>query len=508
PALARGELQAIGATTLDEYRKYVEKDSALERRFQPVDVGEPSKDEAVEILKGLRDRYEAHHKVTITDEALHAAVDLSHRYINDRYLPDKAIDLIDEAASKMRLNLLTAPPDIKELEVTIEKYEQEKDEAVASQDYEKAAEIRDLVNQSKEKLEEVKQNWRQKNDVGEGGEVGSEEVAQIVSSWTGVPVKKLAQEESDKLLQMEDTLHQRVIGQEEAVRAVSKAIRRARVGLKDPNRPIGSFIFLGPTGVGKTELSKALAESMFGDDDSMIRIDMSEYMEKHAVSRLIGSPPGYVGYDEGGQLTEKVRRKPYSVILMDEIEKAHPDVFNILLQILEDGRLTDGKGRTVDFKNTVIIMTSNVGAHTIRKQKTLGFTAGDGESDDKYEKMKDNVMEELRTTFRPEFLNRIDEVIVFHQLENKHINDIVDILLKQLGKRLNALDIEIAFDESVNAFIAEKGTDLEYGARPLRRTIQKEVEDKLSEALLKAEVTKEKPIKVYVKDEEMKFTHE
>lgn len=505
PALARGELQAIGATTLDEYRKHVEKDAALERRFQPVEVGEPTKEEALEILKGLRDRYEAHHKVTISDEALQAAVELSDRYVNDRYLPDKAIDLIDEAASRIRLNLLTAPPDIKELEEQIEKYQQEKDEAVASQDYEKAAQIRDLENKAKDRLEEVTKTWKSKNNVGAAGEVGAEDIAQIVSSWTGVPVFKLAQEESEKLLKMEETLHQRVIGQDEAVKAVSRAIRRARVGLKDPKRPIGSFVFLGPTGVGKTELSKALAEILFGDEDAMIRIDMSEYMEKHAVSRLIGAPPGYVGYDEGGQLTEKVRRKPYSVILLDEIEKAHPDVFNILLQIFEDGRLTDGKGRTVDFKNTVLIMTSNVGAHTIRKGKTLGFSASETQSEDEYEKMKDNVLEELRSTFRPEFLNRLDEVIVFHQLEEKHIGDIIDILLDQLAKRLKGLELNLLFTPEVKAFLAQKGTNLEYGARPLRRTIQKEVEDRLSEAILEGKVDKGKSIEVALEDDQLTF---
>ncbi|WP_332310662.1 ATP-dependent Clp protease ATP-binding subunit [Alkalibacter mobilis] len=505
PALARGELQAVGATTLDEYRKYVEKDAALERRFQPVEVGEPTKEQALEILKGLRDRYEAHHKVSITDEALLAAVELSDRYINDRYLPDKAIDLIDEAASKIRLSLLTAPPDIKDLEEEIEKYKHEKEEAVASQDYEKAAEIRDLENKAKKKLNEVTQSWKKNNDLGAAGEVTGDDIAQIVSSWTGVPVKKLAQEESEKLLNMEEILHKRVIGQDEAVKAVSRAIRRARVGLKDPKRPIGSFVFLGPTGVGKTELSKALAEIMFGDEDSMIRVDMSEYMEKHAVSRLIGSPPGYVGYDEGGQLTEKVRRKPYSVILLDEIEKAHPDVFNILLQILEDGRLTDGKGRTVDFKNTVIIMTSNVGAHTIKRGKTLGFSASENQSLDEYDKMKDNVMEELRRTFRPEFLNRLDEVIVFHQLDDKHIGDIIDILLNQLSKRLKDMDIELEFTPKVKEYIAAKGTNLEYGARPLRRTIQKEVEDRLSEELLMGNVDKGQSILVDYIDDELTF---
>ncbi|MFZ7119697.1 MAG: ATP-dependent Clp protease ATP-binding subunit [Eubacteriaceae bacterium] len=505
PALARGELQAIGATTLEEYRKYVEKDSALERRFQPVDVGEPTKEKALEILKGLRDKYEAHHKVTITDEALKAAVDLSQRYINDRYLPDKAIDLVDEAASKIRLNILTMPPDIKELELQIEKFEQEKEEAVVAQDFEKAAEIRDREKKTKLKLKTIKEVWQQKNNKSLGGEVGAEEIAQIVSSWTGVPVKQLEQDELEKLLDMESILHKRVIGQEEAVKAVSKAIRRARVGLKDPKRPIGSFVFLGPTGVGKTELTKALAEIMFGDEESLIRIDMSEYMEKHAVSRLIGSPPGYVGYDEGGQLTEKVRRKPYSVILLDEIEKAHPDVFNILLQIMEDGRLTDGKGRTVDFRNTVVIMTSNVGAHTIRKQKNLGFAVAENEAESKYEKMKSNVMEELRKTFRPEFLNRIDEVIVFHQLDNMHIESIIDIMLKQLSKRLLDLEIDIEFDNKAVEFIAKKGTNLEYGARPLRRTIQKEVEDRLSEELLRGTVKKGQKLKVTSNEEQIQF---
>ncbi|WP_303864732.1 ATP-dependent Clp protease ATP-binding subunit [Alkalibaculum bacchi] len=505
PALSRGELQAIGATTLDEYKKHIEKDAALERRFQPVNVGEPSKEEAVEILRGLRDRYEAHHKVTITEEAINAAVDLSSRYINDRYLPDKAIDLIDEAASKVRLSQLTAPPDIKEIELKIEKLEQEKEEAVASQDFEKAAEIRDKENKAKEELKTIKESWKQKNNISKEAVVGVEEIADIVASWTGVPVRELSKDESARLLDLEGILHKRVIGQDEAVKAVSKAIRRARVGLKDPKRPIGSFIFLGPTGVGKTELSKALAESMFGDDDAMIRIDMSEYMEKHTVSRLIGSPPGYVGYDEGGQLTEKVRRKPYSVILLDEIEKAHPDVFNILLQILEDGRLTDGKGRTVDFKNTVVIMTSNVGAHTIRKQKTLGFATSESESESQYEKMRTNIMEELRKTFRPEFLNRIDEVIVFHQLENKHIHSIIDLMLKQLSKRLVELEIELEFDQSAKEFIATKGTNLEYGARPLRRTIQKEIEDRLSEEMLRGNVLQGSKIKATIENDELKF---
>lgn len=487
PALSRGELQTIGATTLDEYKKYIEKDAALERRFQPIIVGEPTTEEALKILVGLRDRYEAHHRVKITDEALKAAVELSNRYISDRQLPDKAIDLIDEAASRVRLSTLTAPPEIKELEDKIERLEQEKAEAISSQDFEKAAKIRDQQKQSKEQLEEIKENWENRAKDNKN-QVDEEDIAHIVSNWTGVPVKKLAEEESERLLNLEDELHKRVVGQDEAVSAVSQAIRRARVGLKDPNRPIGSFIFLGPTGVGKTELSKALAEVMFGEEDAMIRIDMSEYMEKHTVSRLIGSPPGYVGYDEGGQLTEKVRRKPYSVILMDEIEKAHPDVFNVLLQILEDGRLTDGKGRTVDFKNTIVIMTSNVGAHTIRRQKTLGFASVEDPKASAYNKMKDNIMEELKKAFRPEFLNRIDEVIVFHQLEDIHLREIISIMLKDLSKRLEKLEIKVDFGESSKDFLVKEGFNLEYGARPLRRAIQKMVEDKLSEEMLKGAI--------------------
>ncbi|MCR1898714.1 ATP-dependent Clp protease ATP-binding subunit [Irregularibacter muris] len=504
PALARGELQTIGATTLDEYKKYIEKDSALERRFQPIQVGEPTTEETLQILKGLRDRYEAHHRVKITDEALKAAVELSDRYITDRFLPDKAIDLVDEAASRVRLSVLTAPPEIKELEEKIEKFEQEKAEAISSQDYEKAARIRDEQQKSKNQLEEIKNNWKKKNNKS-ADQVDEEDIAHIVSSWTGVPVKKLAEEESDRLLNLEEELHRRVIGQDEAVNAVSKAIRRARVGLKDPNRPIGSFIFLGPTGVGKTELSKALAEVMFGDENAMIRIDMSEYMEKHTVSRLIGSPPGYVGYEEGGQLTEKVRRKPYSVVLMDEIEKAHPDVFNILLQILEDGRLTDGKGRTVDFKNTVVIMTSNVGAHTIRRQKSLGFATAQNEKDRGYEKMKGNVMEELRKTFRPEFLNRLDEIIVFHQLEDHHLKEIISILLERLAQRLKDLNIYVEFTDNTKEFLAKEGFDLTYGARPLRRAIQKKVEDQLSEEMLKGSISTGDHIVVDAKDGKLEF---
>ncbi|HOR86623.1 MAG TPA: ATP-dependent Clp protease ATP-binding subunit [Bacillota bacterium] len=487
PALARGEIQAIGATTLDEYRKHVEKDSALERRFQPVTVGEPTKEEALQILKGLRDKYEAHHKVKITDEAIAAAVDLSDRYIADRFLPDKAIDLVDEAASRVRIKVFTAPPNLKKLEEEIAAMEKEKSEAIGLQDYERAAQIRDNIKDIKQELEDSKKNWADKVS-SKDSIVTEEDIASIVSSWTGIPVTKLAEEESHRLLNLESILHNRVIGQDEAVLAVSKAIRRARAGLKDPKRPVGSFIFLGPTGVGKTELSKALAEAMFGDENAMIRIDMSEYMEKHTVSKLIGSPPGYVGYEEGGQLTEKIRRKPYSVILLDEIEKAHPDIFNVLLQILDDGRLTDGKGRTVDFKNSVVIMTSNVGVSTIRKQAVLGFATSANEKEDAYEKMKNNVLEELKRTFRPEFLNRVDETIVFHQLEQEHIKLIVDLMLKSLLDRIKDMGINVEVTDKARGFLAEKGYDQAYGARPLRRAIQRMVEDRISEEILKGEI--------------------
>ncbi|MFZ5353623.1 MAG: ATP-dependent Clp protease ATP-binding subunit [Bacillota bacterium] len=483
PALARGEVQAIGATTLDEYKKHVEKDTALERRFQPVQVGEPTKEESLKILEGLRDKYEAHHKVKITDEALKASVELSDRYITDRYLPDKAIDLVDEAASRVRIKTFTAPPDLKKLEDELASLEMEKAEAISLQDFERAADIRDKLQDIKKTLDEEKKNWNDKA-ISKSMVVGEDEIAAIVSSWTGIPVTRLAEEESRKLLNLEQILHERVIGQEEAVQAVAKAIKRARVGLKDPKRPVGSFIFLGPTGVGKTELSKALAEALFGDESSIIRIDMSEYMEKHTVSRLIGSPPGYVGYEEGGQLTDKVRRKPYSVILFDEIEKAHPDVFNILLQILDDGRLTDGKGRVVDFKNTVVIMTSNVGATTIKKQKVLGFTASENAKSDAYEHMKDNVMEELKRTFRPEFLNRLDEVIVFHELDEEHLKSIVELMLKSLTGRIKEMNIHIDITDEAKKLIVKKGFDPVYGARPLRRAIQKLVEDRLSEEML------------------------
>ncbi|WP_223595911.1 ATP-dependent protease ATP-binding subunit ClpC [Neobacillus bataviensis] len=482
PSLARGELQCIGATTLDEYRKYIEKDAALERRFQPIRVDEPTTEESIQILEGLRDRYEAHHRVSITDEAIEAAVKLSDRYISDRFLPDKAIDLIDEAGSKVRLRSYTTPPNLKELEVKLEDVRKEKDSAVQSQEFEKAASLRDTEQRLREQLEETKKTWKEKQGK-ENNEVTVEDIASVVSSWTGVPVSKLQQTETAKLLNLEEVLHSRVIGQEEAVIAVSKAVRRARAGLKDPKRPIGSFVFLGPTGVGKTELARALAEAMFGDEDAMIRIDMSEYMEKHSTSRLVGSPPGYVGYEEGGQLTEKVRRKPYSVILLDEIEKAHPDVFNILLQVLEDGRLTDSKGRTVDFRNTVLIMTSNVGAEALKRNKFVGFNIQDSAQD--YKDMKGKVMEELKKAFRPEFLNRIDEIIVFHALEKKHLDEIVTLLSEQLVKRLKEQNISIELTPAAKGKISEEGYDPEYGARPLRRAIQKHIEDRLSEELLK-----------------------
>jgi len=487
PSLARGELQCIGATTLDEYRKHIEKDAALERRFQPIQVDEPTAEESIQILTGLRDRYEAHHRVTITDEAIDAAVNLSNRYITDRFLPDKAIDLIDEAGSRVRLRSYTAPPNLKELEQRLEEAKKEKDAAVQSQEFEKAASFRDTEQKLRQELEETKGKWKEKQGQVDS-EVVTEDIATVVSTWTGVPVNSLTKDESDRLLTLEKTLHGRVIGQEEAVDAVSKAIRRARAGLKDPKRPIGSFIFLGPTGVGKTELARALAEAMFGDEDAMIRIDMSEYMEKHNTSRLVGSPPGYVGYEEGGQLTEKVRRKPYSVVLLDEIEKAHPEVFNILLQVLEDGRLTDSKGRLIDFRNTVLIMTSNVGASELKQNKYVGFNLEDETRD--YKDMKSKVTEALKKAFRPEFLNRIDETIVFHSLEKKHMKDIVTLMLDQLKKRLNEQDLDFTMSDKAIEKIAEEGFDPEYGARPLRRSIQKNIEDMLSEALLREEIKK------------------
>lgn len=500
PSLARGELQCIGATTLDEYRKYIEKDAALERRFQPIQVNEPTLDESIQILKGLRDRYEAHHRVKITDEAIEESVKLSDRYIADRFLPDKAIDLIDEAASKVRLRSYTAPPNLKELEQKLEETRKEKDAAVQSQEFEKAASLRDSEQRLREELDGMKNEWKKKQGQ-ENTEVAVDDIAQVVASWTGIPVSKLAEEETERLLRMEEILHQRVIGQEEAVKSISKAVRRARAGLKDPKRPIGSFIFLGPTGVGKTELARAVAETLFGDEDAFIRIDMSEYMEKHATSRLVGSPPGYVGHDEGGQLTEKVRRNPYSVILLDEIEKAHPEVFNILLQVLEDGRLTDSKGRTVDFRNTAIIMTSNVGASTLRKNKFLGF-AVEGENHE-YKDMKGKVMSELKNSFRPEFLNRIDEIIVFHSLEKKHVRQIISLMAEQLKKRLAEQGIEFELTEAAMDKITNEGYDPEYGARPLRRALQKQVEDRLSEELLKGTIQKGQRAIIDLKDDEL-----
>jgi ATP-dependent Clp protease ATP-binding subunit ClpC len=503
PALARGEIQVIGATTINEYRKHVEKDAALERRFQPIMVGEPTVEETVEILKGIRDKYEAHHRVKITDDALDAAARLSSRYITDRFLPDKAIDLIDEAASKVRLKAFTAPPDIKKLEEQLEKLAKEKEDAIRSQEFEKAASIRDQERKLKAEHEKIKDNWYQENQT-RTDTVTGEGIADIVSSWTGIPVRRLAEEESERLMKMEDILHERVIGQGEAVKAVSRAIRRGRVGLKDPKRPVGSFIFLGPTGVGKTELSKALAEALFGNENEIIRIDMSEYMEKFTVSRLIGSPPGYVGYEEGGQLTEKVRRKPYSVVLFDEIEKAHPDVFNILLQILEDGRLTDSQGRTVDFRNTVIIMTSNVGGRLITEPKRIGFAAEE-DSARNYEDMKNNVMSELKRTFRPEFLNRVDDIIVFHPLEEEHIKGIVDIMVNALAKRLVQNEIKLEISDNARTYLAKKGFDPVFGARPLRRYIQSMVEDKIAEKMLDGSVKPGDTVKVEASGEKLEF---
>ena len=504
PLLARGEVQVIGATTLNEYRKYIEKDSALERRFSPVTVGEPTNEETIEILKGIRDRYEAHHNVKITDEAIKAAVELSTRYINDRFLPDKAIDLVDEAASRVKMRTYTQPDTLKKLEEEISAMNKEKDDAIKVQDFEKAAGLRDKINVEKEKLQKEKEKWESKNTKSITT-LTEEDIAEVVASWTGVPVKKLTQTENEKLRNLEQTLHQRVIGQNEAVDAVAKAIRRGRVGLKDPNRPIGSFLFLGPTGVGKTELSKALAESLFGNEDAMIRIDMSEYMEGHSVSKLIGSPPGYVGFDEGGQLTEKIRRKPYSVILFDEIEKAHPDVMNMLLQILDDGRLTDAQGRTVNFKNTVIIMTSNIGARLITDKTTLGFSAGDKkeESQKEYETIKKDVMGELKKQFRPEFINRIDEIIVFHKLNDEDIKQIIDIMLNQVTKRMAEKSYKFEIDNSVKELIAKKGVDTDYGARPLKRAIQNILEDKIAEEILNGNIKPNKKAVIKAEDDKI-----
>ena len=504
PLLARGEVQVIGATTLNEYRKYIEKDSALERRFSPVTVGEPTNEETIEILKGIRDRYEAHHNVKITDEAIKAAVELSTRYINDRFLPDNAIDLVDEAASRVKMRTYTQPDTLKKLEEEISAMNKEKDDAIKVQDFEKAAGLRDKINVEKEKLQKEKEKWESKNTKSITT-LTEEDIAEVVASWTGVPVKKLTQTENEKLRNLEQTLHQRVIGQNEAVDAVAKAIRRGRVGLKDPNRPIGSFLFLGPTGVGKTELSKALAESLFGNEDAMIRIDMSEYMEGHSVSKLIGSPPGYVGFDEGGQLTEKIRRKPYSVILFDEIEKAHPDVMNMLLQILDDGRLTDAQGRTVNFKNTVIIMTSNIGARLITDKTTLGFSAGDKkeESQKEYETIKKDVMGELKKQFRPEFINRIDEIIVFHKLNEEDIKQIIDIMLNQVTKRMAEKSYKFEIDNSVKELIAKKGVDTDYGARPLKRAIQNILEDKIAEEILNGNIKPNKKAVIKAEDDKI-----
>ena len=502
PMLARGELQLIGATTLNEYRKYIEKDAALERRFSPVNVKEPSEKDTIKILKGIRDKYEAHHNVKITDEAIEAAVNLSVRYINDRFLPDKAIDLIDEAASKARLKTYTEPDSLKNLQEELETITKDKEEAVRNQKFEKAASLRDKEKELKTKFEEETKKWKNKNTKSVTN-ITEENIADVISSWTGIPTKKLTEDENKRLKNLEKNLHERVVGQNEAVEAVAKAIRRGRVGLKDPNRPIGSFLFLGPTGVGKTELSKALAEVLFGDENAMIRLDMSEYMEAHSVSKLIGSPPGYVGFEEGGQLTEKIRRKPYAVILFDEIEKAHPDVMNMLLQILEDGRLTDSTGRTVNFKNTVIIMTSNLGARLITDKKTLGFANNEDKKEDgnkEYEETKKEVMDVLKKELRPEFINRIDEIIVFHKLNDDEISCIIDIMLKQVVERLKAQKIEIELDESVKKLIAEKGIDKNFGARPLRRTIQNLLEDRLAEEIIDGKLNKDKVTKIGVKD--------
>jgi len=484
PALARGELQCIGATTLDEYRKHIEKDSALARRFQAVLVGEPTVDQTIEILKGLRDRYEAHHKVTITDESIEAAAKLSDRYITDRFLPDKAIDLVDEAASRVRLKTTVAPVDLKQMEEEINQVRMEKEAAIKAQEFEQAARLRDQEQQLRSELEKQKTEWTTQRDAGKIA-VTEEDIAHIVASWTGIPVKKMVEEESEKLLRLEEELHQRVVGQDEAVKAVSRSIRRARAGLKDPKRPIGSFIFLGPTGVGKTELAKALAEVLFDDENAIVRIDMSEYMEKHTVSRLIGAPPGYVGYEEGGQLTEKVRRRPYCVVLLDEIEKAHPEVFNILLQVLDDGRLTDAQGRTVDFRNTVIIMTSNVGAGFLDKDKALGFTAAVEKKSQEYDRMKERVTDAMKHTFRPEFLNRLDDSIVFHSLDEEHLSQIIDLMLAKVRERLGESGISIEVAEGAKKVIAQDGFDPDYGARPLKRAIQRLVEDELAEEVIK-----------------------
>ena len=504
PALSRGEIRVVGATTLDEYRKYIEKDAALERRFQPVTVGEPSPEATLEILKGLRDKYEAHHKLTITDEALEAAVSLSRRYINDRFLPDKAIDLMDEAASQVRMSAESTSPDLKSLEEKINALHREKADAIAAQDYEKAAQLRDLEQKYTQQVDIERENWKKSLSTNRGS-VGAEDIAKVVAGWTGIPVTRLTEDESMRMLRLEETLHKRVVGQDEAVTAVAKAIRRSRVGLKDPKRPIGSFLFLGPTGVGKTELCKTLAETMFGDENAMIRLDMSEYMEKHTVSRLVGSPPGYVGHEEGGQLTEKVRRKPYSVVLFDEIEKAHPDVWNILLQILEDGIVTDSQGRRVDFKNTIIVMTSNVGAKNITAAETpLGFHSGDKSAEEdetkRYERIRQAVMDDLKKTFRPEFLNRIDEIIVFRQLTQENIREIASRMLQVTGRRMAEQGITLDVDDDALTELARDGFDPQYGARPLRRSIQNLVEDAVAEQMLEGRLRSGDTAHVRLKD--------
>lgn len=503
PALSRGELQCIGATTISEYRKHIEKDAALERRFQPVFVEEPSVEETIEIMQGVREKYEQHHKLTITDEALEAAAKLSSRYITDRFLPDKAIDLIDEAASRVRLSASALPPEGKELERQLKTMIREKEQAIRNQAFEQASDLRDKEAELREKIREMAEEWKKKQEEKEI-KVTSDHIAQIVSSWTGVPVSKLTESESEKLLKMEDILHERVIGQHDAITAISKAIRRARVGLKNPNKPIGSFIFSGPTGVGKTELAKALADYFFGSEENIIRVDMSEYMERHTVSKLIGSPPGYVGFNEGGQLTEMVRRKPYSVVLFDEIEKAHPDIFNVLLQILDDGRLSDSKGRTVDFKNTIVIMTSNVGARSIEHNESFGFAVQTTE-EAKYEKMKEKVMEEMKRTFRPEFLNRLDDMIIFHQLTREEIRRIVDIMAKDLMERVKAQNMELTITDEVKDALAKEGYSPTYGARPLRRVIQKKIEDEISEEMLMGKFKEGDAIMTALKDGKISF---
>ena len=505
PSLARGEVQVVGATTTNEYRKYIEKDAALERRFSPVMVEEPSKEDTIKILEGLRDKYEAHHNVKIPTEAIKAAVEYSTRYVNDRYLPDKAIDLVDEAASKVKMKTYTKPEALKKLEDEIGKLDKEKEEAIATQNFEKAAKLRDKKNEKKKELETKQEKWKSTNSK-KVTTLTPDDIANVIATWTGIPVNKITESENEKLKNLEENLHKRVIGQDEAVTAVAKAIRRGRVGLKDPNRPIGSFLFLGPTGVGKTELSKALAENLFGNENTMIRVDMSEFMESHSVAKLIGSPPGYVGYDEGGQLTEKVRRKPYSVILFDEIEKAHPDVMNMLLQILEDGRLTDSQGRTVNFKNTVIIMTSNVGARLITDKNKLGFSNSNNKEEDikkEYEDTKKEVMAELKKQFRPELLNRIDDIIVFHKLNDADVKKIIDLMLNQVKNRLKEQDISIEIGDDVKELIAKKGTDINYGARPLRRAIQNMLEDKIAEGILDGAVKAGKKAKAEVKNDEI-----